>query len=148
MIVSNLMTIQEISVKRSYGPMAIVRSKDCKTTHEGFDGYGERTLLDEASGSDYIKMGDLVFEPGSEIGRHRHQAQEAFVVTEGTGTVWLGEEEALLSVGDAMLVPSGVSHAFKNDSGRPWRMVWAYGGLNVGTEFENAADAARHRPHS
>lgn len=128
--------------------MAIVRSKDCKTTHEGFDGYGERTLLDEASGSDYIKMGDLVFEPGSEIGRHRHQAQEAFVVTEGTGTVWLGEEEALLSVGDAMLVPSGVSHAFKNDSGRPWRMVWAYGGLNVGTEFENAADAARHRPHS
>jgi quercetin dioxygenase-like cupin family protein len=116
--------------------MAIVRSKDCKTTHEGFDGYGERTLLDEASGSDYIKMGDLVFEPGSEIGRHRHQAQEAFVVTEGTGTVWLGEEEALLSVGDAMLVPSGVSHAFKNDSGRPWRMVWAYGGLDVGTEFE------------
>ena len=50
--------------------------------------------------------------------------------------MWLGEEETQLSVGDAMLVPSGVSHAFKNDSGRPWRMVWAYGGLNVGTDFE------------
>ena len=115
--------------------MAIVRSKDCKTTYEGFDGYGERTLLDEASGSDYMKMGDLVFEPGSEIGRH-HQAQEAFVVIEGTGTVWLADEETQLSMGDAMLVPSGVSHAFRNDSGRPWRMVWAHGGLNVGTEFE------------
>ena len=128
--------------------MAIVRSKNCKTTHEGFGGYGGRTLLDEASGSDYRKMGDLVFEAGSEIGRHRHKAQEAFIVIEGTGTVWLGEEKTQLSVGDAMLVPSGVSHAFKNDSGRPWRMVWAYGGLNVGTEFENSADAARHRPHS
>ena len=128
--------------------MAIVRSKDCKTTHEGFDGYGERTLLDEASGSDYMMMGDLVFEAGSEIGRHQHKAQEAFIVIEGTGTVWLGEEKTQLSVGDAMRVPSGVSHAFKNNSGRPWRMVWAYGGLNVGTEFENSADAARHRPHS
>ena len=116
--------------------MAIVRSKDCKTTNEGFQGYGERTLLGAEAGSDYMKLGDLIFEPGSEIGRHHHQAQEAFVVVEGTGTVWLGEEETQLSVGDAMLVPSGVSHAFKNDSGRPWRMVWAYGGLDVGTEFE------------
>ena len=116
--------------------MAIVRSKDRKTTNEGFDGYGERTLLDEEAGSDFLKMGDLVFEAGSEIGRHHHQAQELFVVTEGTGTVWLGEEKCELSKGDAMLVPAGVSHAFKHDSGGPWRMVWAYGGLDVGTDFE------------
>ena len=116
--------------------MAIVRSKDRTTTNEGFQGYGERTLLDEEAGSEFVKMGDLIFEPGSEIGRHHHQAQELFMVTEGTGTVWLGEQQTELSVGDAMLVPAGVSHAFKNDSGRPWRMVWAYAGLDVGTEFE------------
>lgn len=118
--------------------MPVIRSKDRSTVTHGFEGYGERTLLDQKAMSDLMLMGDLVFEPGAVIPRHHHDVQEAFYVFEGSGTVTLGDEEFVLSVGDSMLVPVGVSHAFHNDSGRPWRMVWLYAGLDNVTHSNSA----------
>ena len=116
--------------------MPVIRSKDRATTNQGFQGYGERTLVDQEAMSDLMTMGDLVFEPGAFVPRHHHDAQEAFYVFEGNGTVILGDEEFDLSVGDALLVPAGESHGFRNDSGRPWRMVWVYSALDSKTCFE------------
>jgi quercetin dioxygenase-like cupin family protein len=86
--------------------------------------------------SDLMTLGDLVFEPGAVVPRHHHDVQEAFYVFEGSTTVRLGDEAFDLSAGDALLVPAGLSHDFRNHSGRPCRMVWAYAGLNVPTHFE------------
>ena len=102
----------------------------------GFQGYAERTLVDQEAMSESLTLGDLVFEPGAAVPGHHHDVQEAFYVFEGSGTAVVGGEEFELSVGDALLVPSGVPHAFRNESGRPWRMVWAYTALDADTHFE------------
>jgi quercetin dioxygenase-like cupin family protein len=134
--------------------MPVIRSRDRTTTSNlaqegagpaendvfdriaGFQGYAERTLIDQEAMSEALTMGDLVFEPGAVVPGHHHEVQEAFYVFEGSGTVIVGGEEFELSVGDSLLVPSGVSHAFRNESGRPWRMVWAYAALDAATYFD------------
>ena len=116
--------------------MPVIRSKDVDTINHGFQGYGERVLVDAKAMSNLMTLGDLVFEPGAVVPRHHHDEQEAFYVFEGSGTVWLGDEAFELAAGDAMLVPAGVSHKFHNDSGRPWRMAWVYAGLDEVTHFE------------
>ena len=116
--------------------MPVIKSSDRDTINHGFQGYGERVLVDEKAGSHLMTLGDLVFEPGAIVPRHHHDVQEAFYVFEGTTTVWLGDEEIELEPGDGMLVPAGLSHKFHNRSGRPCRMVWVYEELGAATHFE------------
>lgn len=116
--------------------MPVIRSKDRDTVNHGFQGYGERTLVDQRVMSESMTLGDLVFEPGAIVPRHHHDVEEAFFVFEGRTTVWLGDEEIELEAGDGMLVPSGMSHMFHNRSGRPCRMAWAYAALDALTHFE------------
>lgn len=62
------------------------------------------------------------FEPGQEHSAHTHAGQDKlYVVLEGTAEVRIGEEEAVLSAGDAAFAASGVVHAIRNPG--PARMV-------------------------
>lgn len=133
--------------------MPVIHSKDIRTINnlaeekrsskgesvleaiEGFQGYAERTLVDNKV-SQTISLGDCVFEPGAVVPSHRHDVEEVFYVFEGSGTAVVDGEEYQVSVGDALLVPIGASHSFRNESGRPWRMVFAYSSLEATTVFD------------
>ena len=133
--------------------MTVIRSKDVVTINdlaeekrssdgpsvleaiEGFQGYAERTLIDKKVSGE-ISLGDCVFEPGAVVPSHRHDVEEAFYVFEGTGTAVVNDEEFEVSVGDALHIPRGARHSFRNESGRPWRMVFAYSALEATTIFD------------
>ena len=134
--------------------MPLIRSKDIRTiTHLaggeisseeevaleailGFQGYSEGTLVDHKI-SESMSMGDCVFEPGAVVPTHHHDdVEEMFYVFEGNGTAVVDGEEHGMSIGDVLLVPRGSHHSFRNESGRPWRMVFAYSSLNISTVFD------------
>tara|TARA_B100000745_G_C19841420_1_gene278944 strand:- start:53 stop:457 length:405 start_codon:yes stop_codon:yes gene_type:complete len=102
----------------------------------GFQGYSERTLIDHKV-SESMSMGDCVFEPGAVVPTHHHDdAEEMFYVFEGSGTAVVNGEEHEMSVGDVLLVPRGSPHSFRNETGRAWRMVFAYSSMSITTAFD------------
>lgn len=54
--------------------------------------------------------------PGSQQPIHRHDAQEqVYVITRGTGTMLVGDEERRVEAGMLVFVPPGSGHAIRND---------------------------------
>jgi mannose-6-phosphate isomerase-like protein (cupin superfamily) len=45
---------------------------------------------------------------------HLHAVEEVLTVLAGRAEVWLGEEKAMLTAGQSMLVPAGRKHGFRN----------------------------------
>ncbi len=63
----------------------------------------------------------LGFLPGQELPVHVHAHEhEVFDVLQGTGTMYLDGEAVELKAGDAVFVPAGVQHGFKNTSTDRW----------------------------
>jgi methionyl-tRNA synthetase len=55
---------------------------------------------------------------------HAHEEEQAYLVVRGRGMMRVGEEEAEVTEGDLVHVPSGVSHGLANASGEE-RLVYA-----------------------
>ena len=67
-------------------------------------------------------VGLNAFEPGQEHVAHAHAGQDKlYLVLEGSAEVRIGEEETVLSAGDAAMARSGVVHAIRNPG--PNRMI-------------------------
>ena len=63
----------------------------------------------------------LGFLPGQELPEHVHEHEhEVFDVLAGCGTMMLDGEAVELNPGDAILVPAGVRHGFKNTGSEHW----------------------------
>jgi mannose-1-phosphate guanylyltransferase len=55
------------------------------------------------------------FEPGQEHASHAHAGQDKlYLILEGSAEVRVGEEQEILSAGDAAVAPSGVVHSIRN----------------------------------
>lgn len=65
-------------------------------------------------------------EPGQAQLPHAHAANDkVYLVWEGTARVRVGDEDARLSSGEAVLAPAGVEHALYNDGpGRLLVLAW------------------------
>ncbi len=71
---------------------------------------------------DFLFAGLNAFEPGQEHAAHAHAGQDKlYVVLEGSGWVQIGDENELLTAGDAAFAPSGVIHSIRNPG--PERLV-------------------------
>jgi mannose-6-phosphate isomerase-like protein (cupin superfamily) len=68
-----------------------------------------------AGGSDAMWMGYSVIDEGSSSNPHQHPNEEMFIVVEGSGRVIVGGEEAPVSAGTVVRVPSGQSHQLVNE---------------------------------
>ncbi len=63
----------------------------------------------------------LGFLPGQELLAHVHEHEhEVFDVILGQGTIYLDGLAVEVKVGDAVFVPAGVRHGFKNTSPERW----------------------------
>ena len=62
-----------------------------------------------------MMIGLNAFEPGQEHASHAHAGQDKlYVILEGKGTVRVGDQTDLLSVGDAAFAPADVVHSIHN----------------------------------
>jgi mannose-6-phosphate isomerase-like protein (cupin superfamily) len=66
-------------------------------------------------GSERLAVTWVDCPPGSEQPVHRHDAQEqVYVITAGTGTMIVGDEEAQVTAGMLVFVPPATGHAIRN----------------------------------
>ncbi len=82
-----------------------------EVTRERFRGMGTLGMISQATGSDAVLFGDLVFEPGDGFNFHYHPNQdEALYLIDGSLEAWIGEEKRTLLAGDTMWLPKGTVH--------------------------------------
>ena len=70
--------------------------------------------------------------PGASEGNHIHTGdddgfEETYYFLHGQGVMWIDGEEVPIAAGDAILVPPGVDHGFRNTGSEPLRLVLLFG---------------------
>jgi mannose-6-phosphate isomerase-like protein (cupin superfamily) len=91
-------------------------------------GQGQRVgnveFLARSADTPRFTFGIIEIVPGRELEAHVHAGEDdAFYVVEGEMTFIFGDEEVVAGPGTFVLAPPGVEHGFRNDCGRPVRML-------------------------
>jgi mannose-6-phosphate isomerase-like protein (cupin superfamily) len=70
-------------------------------------------------------------DPGVSEGNHIHKDddnyEETYYFLQGQGVMWIDGQDVPVSAGDAILVPPGVDHGFRNTGDEPLRLVLLFG---------------------
>ena len=87
-------------------------------------------LIDqEKTGTDDFLLGWTVLPPGARHDRHRHhEADEFFVVLQGSGFIYTDEGREPASKGDVVYTPRGHWHGFDNTGDEDVVLVWGWSG--------------------
>ena len=79
--------------------------------------YGKSTLFE----NEHILVGLNCLEPGQEMAKHAHEVQCRFyIVLEGKGSVWVGDENKVTEKGIVIWVPSGHANRIVNMGPNEW----------------------------
>ena len=78
--------------------------------------------------------------PGEEVRPHRHDCEEVIFVAVGQLRASLGEETHDLARGDALLVPTGARHGFRNPGPGPTTVVASLGRAEAQTFWDDQSD--------
>lgn len=69
-------------------------------------------------------MAELVLEPGSGIGLHRHDKEtEYYIITEGSGIVIEDDGKKSVTRGDVVITGNGQSHSIENTEDVPLKFI-------------------------
>ncbi len=70
-------------------------------------------------------------DPGVSEGSHIHEGEqtleEIYYFLQGEGVMWVDGEDVQVRAGDAMLVPPGVDHGFRNTGNEPLKITIIWG---------------------
>jgi quercetin dioxygenase-like cupin family protein len=92
---------------------------------EAADGLRKGVLLDESDGAPHFAMRRFELAPGAEVPRHTNAVEHEQYVLAGEYVVGIGGEEHVVSPGDALLIPAGVEHWYRNDGEEPGAFICA-----------------------
>jgi quercetin dioxygenase-like cupin family protein len=92
---------------------------------EAAEGLSKGVLLDESDGAPNFAMRRFELAPGAEVPRHTNAVEHEQYVLSGEYVVGIGEAEHTVSAGDALLVPAGVEHWYRNDGDDPGAFICA-----------------------
>lgn len=90
-------------------------------------------LVDKhTAGSDDFLLGWTVLPPGARHDRHRHHdAEEFFVVLQGSGMIYTNDGKEPSSKGDVVFTPRGHWHGFDNTGDEDVVLVWGWSGAGA-----------------
>jgi quercetin dioxygenase-like cupin family protein len=77
-------------------------------------GFRRWTAVDEAAGAVHTGFGIGLLEPGGTVPAHVHSFEESVYILDGFGVIDTTEGSFLLGPGDYALLPTGVTHAWRN----------------------------------
>jgi quercetin dioxygenase-like cupin family protein len=89
------------------------------------DGLRKGVLLDESDGAPHFAMRRFELAPGAAVPRHTNAVEHEQYVLDGEYVVGIGEAEHAVSPGDALLIPAGVEHWYRNDGDEPGAFICA-----------------------
>jgi quercetin dioxygenase-like cupin family protein len=87
------------------------------------DGLSKGVLLDERDGAPHFAMRRFTLDAGSEVPRHTNAVEHEQYVLAGEYVVGIGDEEHVVEPGDALLIPAGVEHWYRNDGDDPGAFI-------------------------
>lgn len=73
-----------------------------------------RMQVSALNGSTQLCLFEQWCDPGLGAPNHRHPVEEVLTVLAGEAEVWVGEERAVLTAGQSMIVPPHTAHGFRN----------------------------------
>ncbi len=77
-------------------------------------GVETRMLVSAARGAAQLCIFEQWVAPGAGAPTHSHPVEEVLTVREGEAEMWIGEDRAVLTSGQSLLVPAGRLHGFRN----------------------------------
>jgi mannose-6-phosphate isomerase-like protein (cupin superfamily) len=89
------------------------------------DGSEIRELAGTPTGNSVNQsLAEATVPPGAETEEHYHSvSEEIYFFTSGTGVMKLGDEEAGVSAGDAVVIPPGTPHKLRNTGAEPLKLL-------------------------
>jgi quercetin dioxygenase-like cupin family protein len=107
------------------GPV-ITRSDDVEYDPvDAADGLSKGVLLNEADGTPHFAMRRFTIDPGAEVPKHTNAVEHEQYVLDGEYVVGIDDEEHTVSAGDALLIPAGVVHWYRNERDDPGAFICA-----------------------
>ena len=100
-------------------PAHVVRRGD-EIEYESVDaaeGMSKGVLVGEEQGAPNFAMRRFVLDAGTEVPNHTNEVEHEQYVLAGEYTVGIEGEEYEVSAGDALLIPAGAEHWYRNDGG-------------------------------
>ncbi len=98
-------------------PKHVVRRGD-EIEYESVDaaeGMSKGVLIGEEQGAPSFAVRRFTLDPGAEVPTHTNEVEHEQYVLEGEYTVGIEGEEYEVSAGDALLIPAGAEHWYRND---------------------------------
>ena len=92
----------------------IIVDQQRQTTVEWRPGVLTRMHVSAATGAVQLCIFEQWCDPGCGAPTHLHAVEEVLSVLEGKAEVWVGEERSAVSAGQAVIVPAGRKHGFRN----------------------------------
>ncbi|ELZ44217.1 cupin [Halorubrum coriense DSM 10284] len=92
---------------------------------EAAEGLSKGVLLDESDGAPNFAMRRFELAPGAAVPRHTNAVEHEQYVLAGEYVVGIGDEEHAVSAGDALLIPAGVEHWYRNERDEPGAFICA-----------------------
>ncbi|ELZ31670.1 cupin [Halorubrum distributum JCM 9100] len=89
------------------------------------EGLSKGVLLDESDGAPNFAMRRFELAPGAAVPRHTNAVEHEQYVLAGEYVVGIGDEERTVSPGDALLIPAGVEHWYRNEGDEPGAFICA-----------------------
>ena len=101
-----------------------------RSMHEGLGEIKTRPFFDDVSHLP-VKFQVWELDPGVSEGRHSHEGidslEELYYFIQGQGEMWFNKKTVPVSAGQAVLVPEGIDHGFRNTGTIPLRLVIIWG---------------------
>ena len=88
-------------------------------------GLGKGVLLDESDGAPHFALRRFELDTGSEVPRHTNAVEHEQYVLAGEYVVGIDDEEYAVEPGDALLIPAGTEHWYRNDGDEPGAFLCA-----------------------
>jgi quercetin dioxygenase-like cupin family protein len=103
---------------------AVRRAEDVSYEPVGAaEGLSKGVLIDETDGAPTFAMRRFTLDPGAEVPRHTNAVEHEQYVLAGEYVVGIDGEEHTVSTGDALFVPAGVVHWYRNGGERPGAFI-------------------------
>ena len=87
------------------------------------EGLSKAVLIDESDGAPHFAMRRFELAAGAEVPRHTNAVEHEQYVLAGEYVVGIGDAEHAVSPGDALLIPAGAEHWYRNEGDEPGAFI-------------------------
>jgi mannose-6-phosphate isomerase-like protein (cupin superfamily) len=77
-------------------------------------GVETRMVVSAKNGAAQLCIFEQWLAIGAGAATHTHPVEEVLTVREGEAEMWIGEQRAVLTAGQSLIVPAGCLHGFRN----------------------------------